>query len=140
MIIGENMEKRTDIQEKLLPSIRISVFVDMMNRLKNILYKKGIDVELYKYFRLKFYDTEYYRILLSLYGDCLYGYMDTTAIRYSTDLGFGVCGHGTGDYKIIYQDNDMKVYECSYCNPRCVVVELSLEKFKELMFKDIVFK
>lgn len=140
MIIGENMEERTDIQEKILPEIRINVFVDMMNRLKNILYKEGIDVELYQYFRLKFYDTEYYRILLNLYGDCLYGYMDTTAIRHSTDRGFGVCDHGTGDYKIIHQDDDMKVYECLYCNPKCVVVELSLEKFKELMFKDIVFK
>ena len=75
-----------------------------------------------------------------MYVDCLYGYTDTTTIRHSTDQGFGVCDHGTGGYKIIHQDNDMKVYECLYCNHKCVVVELSLEKFKELMFKDIVFK
>ena len=34
------MEKRTDIQEKILPEIRINVFVDMMNRLKTYYTEK----------------------------------------------------------------------------------------------------
>ena len=133
------MNNYTKIANSIQPYVKINMFSNMMARIKNILNEKKISYQEYKYVRLQIIDTEYYDIFYNLYENCGI-YSDAASVRYGTQAQLGTCSQQDFyDRILIYNDNDMSVYSCSDCGHSCcIIIKLSLKKFQELMFENII--